>query len=49
MIKVVRIDCQVVHLLFRAVVYDTWELRTMLRSIALPVIFTQEQTCAEGF
>ncbi len=27
---------QMVHLLFRAVVSDTWELRTMLRSIALP-------------
>ena len=38
-----------VHVLFRAVVADIRELRTMLRSIALPVFFTQEQTCAVGF
>jgi hypothetical protein len=38
-----------VHLLFRAVVSDTWELRTMLRSIALPVLFMREQTLMVGF
>jgi hypothetical protein len=36
-------------LAFQAVVTDIRELRTILRSTALPVFFTQEQTCAVGF
>ncbi|SNQ59126.1 hypothetical protein MNV_1070016 [Candidatus Methanoperedens nitroreducens] len=36
-------------LVFRAVATDIRELRTVLRSTALPVLFTQEQTCAVGF
>jgi hypothetical protein len=44
-----RIKVDSGSLVFRAVISDTWELRTMLHSIALPVLFTQEQTCAVGF
>ncbi len=36
-------------LVFRAVAADIRELRTILRSTALPVFFKQEQTYAVGF
>ena len=36
-------------LLLKAVVSDTWKLRTMLRSIALSVLFTREKNRVEGF
>ncbi|MDP2767964.1 MAG: hypothetical protein Q8O41_11060 [Candidatus Methanoperedens sp.] len=36
-------------LVFRAVAADTKELSTILRSIALPVLFTWEQTHTVGF